>query len=113
MVFLNMESLRRLAIHHPNSDILENVRAHAGCSLRHWRCRRLSSASGSASSNSVAVKSERVAAPATTRFAGGTTVSGLMIGDEIDRIAPTDETLAGSAKMRTAQRRIAAAQSAV
>jgi hypothetical protein len=39
-------------------------------------------------------------------------VSGLMIGDESDRIAPTDETLSGRAKMRTAHRSTTAAQKA-
>jgi hypothetical protein len=35
-----------------------------------------------------------------------------MIGDERDSIVPTDDTLAGNAKIRTAQRRIAVAQRA-
>jgi hypothetical protein len=35
-----------------------------------------------------------------------------MIGDDRDRIVPTDDTLAGNANIRTAQRRIAAAQRA-
>jgi len=39
-------------------------------------------------------------------------VNGMTIGDERDRIAPTDQTLSGNAKIRTAKRKTTAAQSA-
>jgi hypothetical protein len=60
----------------------------------------------------MAVKSERVTAPTTTRLAGGTTVSGTITGDEMDRIVPTDQTLAGNANVRTVQRKATAQQTA-
>jgi hypothetical protein len=46
------------------------------------------------------------------RFAGGATANGMTIGDERDRIALIDQTLSGNAKIRTAQRKTTAAQSA-
>jgi len=48
----------------------------------------------------------------TTRLAGGTTVSGKTIGAEIERTAPTDQTLEGKANARTAQRKAIAQQRA-
>jgi hypothetical protein len=60
----------------------------------------------------MAVKSDRVTAPTTTRLAGGMTVSGTIIGEEMDRIVPTDQTLAGNANVRTVQRNATAQQMA-
>jgi hypothetical protein len=48
----------------------------------------------------------------TTRPAGGTIDSGTTTGEETDRIAPTDQTLAGNANERTAQRKATTQQSA-
>jgi len=76
------------------------------------RCRRLSSASGRASNSKVAVKSASVTAPTTILPAAGKAVKSLTMGDDADKIAPTDQTLAGKSNIRMAQRKATAAQSA-
>ena len=94
------------------STLAKTTLISTGSAARHGRCRRPTRASGKASSSNIAVKSESVAAPVTTRLAGGTIVSGTTTGEETDRIEPTDQTLAGNANESTAQRKTTTQQSA-
>jgi hypothetical protein len=92
-VFLSTENLHEALVASRDLDTRENRQARPKTHLCHCRRRRPRSARGRANNNNVAVKSERVIAPTTTRSADGTVVSGMTIGEEIESIAPTDQTV--------------------